>query len=127
MCAKSLQSSLTLCDPVDCSLSGSLTLCPQVSPGKNTGWVSISFSRKSFQPRDRTWVSYISCTGRGVLTTSATWEAPVAVSNLGICYFSFLIKSKTFTFSLKVRTSRRWQILMASITALCFGTIIKKN
>ena len=34
--AKSLQSFLTLCDPVDCSLPGSL-LFPQDSPGKNTG------------------------------------------------------------------------------------------
>ena len=34
MCAKSLQSCLTLCDPVDCSLPG--YLCPLDSPGKNT-------------------------------------------------------------------------------------------
>ena len=34
VCAKSLQSCLTLCDPMDCSLPGS---CPWDSLGKNTG------------------------------------------------------------------------------------------
>ena len=34
--AKSLQSCLTLCDPMDCNLPGS-SLCPWDSPGKNTG------------------------------------------------------------------------------------------
>ena len=30
-------------------------------------WVAISFSRGSSWPRDRTWVSYLSCIGRGIL------------------------------------------------------------
>ena len=47
------QSCPTLCDPMDCSLSGSSG--PWNSPGKNTG-VSISFSRGSSQAKDRTWV-----------------------------------------------------------------------
>ena len=34
MCAQSLQSCLTLCDPMDCSPPGSY--CPWDSPGKNT-------------------------------------------------------------------------------------------
>ena len=34
-CAKSLQSCLTLCDPMDCSLAR--LLCPWDSPAKNTG------------------------------------------------------------------------------------------
>ena len=53
MRAKSLQSSLTLGDPVDCSPSGSsvhesLMEC-----------VAILFSRGSFRPRDQIWVSCI--------------------------------------------------------------------
>ena len=40
-------------------------------------WVAISFSRGSSWPRDRTWVSCISCIGRQVLYHCATWEAPV--------------------------------------------------
>ena len=39
-------SCLTLCDPMDCSL-------PVLE------WVAISFSRRSSQPRDRTWISCI--------------------------------------------------------------------
>ena len=35
MRAKSLQSCLTLCDPMDCSIPGSF--CPGNSPGKNAG------------------------------------------------------------------------------------------
>ena len=33
-------------------------------PGKNTGWVAISFSRGSSRLRDGTRISYISCIGR---------------------------------------------------------------
>ena len=36
-------------------------------------------SRGSSWPRDRTRVSYVSCIGRRVLTTSATWEVIAAV------------------------------------------------
>ena len=35
--AKSLQSCLTLCDPMDCSPIGTTLDCPWDSPGKNTG------------------------------------------------------------------------------------------
>ena len=38
-------------------------------------WVTMLSSRGSSRPRDRTRVSYISCTGRPVFTTSTTWEA----------------------------------------------------
>ena len=44
-------------------------LCPQDSPGKNTRVGSISFSRGSSQPRDRTHISYI---GRQILYRWAT-------------------------------------------------------
>ena len=39
-------------------------------------WVTISSLNGSSQPTDRTWVSWVSCTGRQVLYHSATWEAP---------------------------------------------------
>ena len=44
-------------------------LCPWNFPGRNTGWVDISSSRGSFHPRDRTHISYISCTGSRFFTT----------------------------------------------------------
>ena len=75
MKASVTQSCPALCDPVDCSLSG----CPWDSPGKNTGWVAILFSRVSFRPRDGTQVS---CTDR-FFTISAIREALV-VWNLSV-------------------------------------------
>ena len=35
----------------------------------------IPFSRGSFQPREKTCISYVSCIGRWVLYLGATWEA----------------------------------------------------
>ena len=37
-------------------------------------WSAISFSRGSFQPRDWTHVSYVSCIGRRILYHCTTWE-----------------------------------------------------
>ena len=51
------QSCLTLCDPTDCSLRG--FSIHGIFQARVPEWVAISFSRGSFQPRDRTWVSYI--------------------------------------------------------------------
>ena len=44
VCAKSLQSCPTLCDPMDCS-----PLCPWDSPGKNTGVGSHALLQGIFQ------------------------------------------------------------------------------
>ena len=71
--AKLLQSCPTLCDPIDSSPLGSPV--PGILQAKTMEWVAISFSRGSSKPKDRTQVSYVSCIGRQVLTTSATWEA----------------------------------------------------
>ena len=64
MCAKSLQSWPTLCDPVE----PSRLLCPRDSPGKNTG-VSLpcSSSRRSSPPRDGIHIPYVSCINIQVL------------------------------------------------------------
>ena len=42
-------------------------LCPWDPPGKNTGIGCMPSSRGSSQPRDGTWVFYVSCIGRWVL------------------------------------------------------------
>ena len=52
-----VQSYLTLCDPMDCSLSGSSI--HGIFQARILEWVAISFSRGSSQPRDQTWVSCI--------------------------------------------------------------------
>ena len=65
VCAKLLQSCSTLCDPRDYSLSGSTV--HGILQARIMEWVAVPSSRGSSQPRDRTWVSYMSCIGRQVL------------------------------------------------------------
>jgi len=50
------QSCPTLCDPIDCSLPGSSI--HGIFQARILEWVAISFSRRSSQPRDWTWVSH---------------------------------------------------------------------
>ena len=50
---------LNICDPMDCSPLCSS--CPWKLLGKNTEVVAISYSRRSSQPSDQTWIS---CIGR---------------------------------------------------------------
>ena len=65
MCAKSHQSCLTLCDPMDCSPAGSSV--HGILQARILEWVVTTFSRGSSWPRDLTGISYISCMGRWVL------------------------------------------------------------
>ena len=64
-CAQSLQSYLTLWDPMNCSLSGSSV--HGILQARILEWVDIPFSRGSSQPRNRTCISCISCIDRLVL------------------------------------------------------------
>ena len=48
---------LTLCDPMDCGLPGSSV--HGIFQARKLEWVAISFTRRSYQPRDRTQVSHI--------------------------------------------------------------------
>ena len=73
MHAKSLQLCLNLCNPRDCSLPGSSV--HGILQARILEWVAMPSSRGSSQPRDRTHVSYVSCIGRWVFTTSVMWEA----------------------------------------------------
>ena len=57
VCAKSLQSSLTLRDPMDCSPSGSFV--HWILQARILEWVAMPSSRGSSQPRDQTEVSCI--------------------------------------------------------------------
>ena len=70
MHAKSLQLWPTLCNPVDCSPSGSSV--QGAFQARILEWVAISYSRGSSRPIDRTWVS---CTTGGFFTVWATKEA----------------------------------------------------
>ena len=72
MRAKSLQSCLTLCNPMDCSPPGSSV--QGILQARILEWVATPFSRGSSWPRDWTEVSGIA--GR-FFTIWATWEAPI--------------------------------------------------
>ena len=64
VCAKSLQSCLTLCDQMDCLPGASVHGIPQARIQER---VVIFFSRGCSWPKNRTHISYISCVGRWVL------------------------------------------------------------
>ena len=71
--AKSLHSCPTLCDPMDYNLPGSSVR--GIFQARTLEWVSTSYSRGSFQPRDQTCIFYASCTGQQILYYHPTWEA----------------------------------------------------
>ena len=55
----------TICNPMDCS--SSISSVHGILQARTLEWIAISYSRGSFQPRDWTLVSSISCTGRQIL------------------------------------------------------------
>ena len=63
--AKSLQLCQTLCNPMNHSPPGSSV--HGILQARILEWIAKPSSRRSSQPRDRTHVSYVSCTGRHVL------------------------------------------------------------
>ena len=71
--AELLQSCLTLCDPMNCSLPGSSV--HGIPQARILEWVAISSSRGSSQLRDWTHISYVSCIDRQAVYTSTTWGA----------------------------------------------------
>ena len=64
-----------LYDPIDCSLPGSSVR--GIFQVRILEWVAISYSERSFRPKDQTHISYISCTGRQILYHCAIWKAPI--------------------------------------------------
>ena len=68
VCAKPLQSCLTLCDPMNCNPPGS-------SVHETLEWVAMPSSRGSSQQRDQTHVPHVSRIGSRFFNTSATSEA----------------------------------------------------
>ena len=64
----------TICDPVDCNPPDSSV--HGISQARILGYVAISFSRGSSQPRDRTLIPCIFCISRWILYHCAILEAP---------------------------------------------------
>ena len=77
------QSCLSLCDPMNCSLSGSSVYA--ILQAKILEWIAIPFSRGSSLPKDQT---LISCIADRFFTIWATREAPIGWNR---CIFLQLI------------------------------------
>ena len=65
------QSCPTLCNPMDCSLSGCSV--HGIFQARVLEWIAISFSRGSSRPRNRTWVSHIAGKRFTVWATRKIW------------------------------------------------------
>ena len=98
VCVLSLQSCLTLCDPMDCSPPGSSVY--GILQARILEWVPMPSSRGSSQPRDGTCSSCSSCFSRWILYHCATWEAHVHPG--GIIIF-FDLQRKELRLRLKAR------------------------
>ena len=66
----SAQSCPAFCDPLDSGPS-----VHGIFQARILGWVAIFYFGVSSQPRDRTWVSWVSGIGRWILYHCTTWEA----------------------------------------------------
>ena len=60
----------TLCNSMDCSLPACSV--HGIFQARILKWVAISLSRGSSQPKDRIWVSWVSCIGRQIIYHWAT-------------------------------------------------------
>ena len=128
--AKSLQSCMTLCDPMDCSQPGSSA--HGILQARISEWVAISSSGEPSQPRDQTCIckhvlyriSYINITA----FQSSELE-PVKQQLIGIyhfCYFSLVKFTDTDSAShIKIITRNKQQITGWEIgnTLFWFGRI----
>ena len=77
-CMLLLQSSLTLCDPMDCSLSSSSV--HGLLQARILEWIAMPFSRVSSWHKDWNHVAHVSRVSRLFFTSSTTWgtQNPVA-------------------------------------------------
>ena len=73
--AKSLQSCLTLCNLIVCSPPASSV--HGILQARMLEWVAVPSSSGSYEPRDRTCLSNVSCIAGRFFTTSTTWQVKV--------------------------------------------------
>ena len=90
---KSLQSCPTLGSPMDYNLPGSSV--HGILQARILECVAVPSSRGSPRPRDRTWVSYVSCNGRCILNHKTTREAHNLLSLFVLISYSSLHPSTT--------------------------------
>ena len=89
-CALSLQLCLTLCDPMDHSPPG---FCVHgMFQARILEWIAISAFRGYSQPRDETYVSYISCTAGRFFTTESPGKPMLFTMIMKIFHMAFLCR-----------------------------------
>ena len=76
----SCYSHVRLCNPMDCSPSGSSV--HGIFQARILEWVAISFSRGSSWPRDQTHISCVSCNAGQFFTTEPSEKPMAAVGNV---------------------------------------------
>ena len=95
VCTQSLQSCLTLCDPMDCGLPGS-SVHESLQP-RTLEWFAISFSRGFFQARDQSHISCVSRTAGGFFVAEPPGKpAHVCVY---ICMFCVVLSHSVMSYS----------------------------
>ena len=77
ICAQSLQSRPTICDPISILLG---SLVHGIIMARLLEWVPTASSRRSSRPRDGTWVSCGSCICRWILYHEVTWEVHMHIN-----------------------------------------------
>ena len=73
MCAKSFQACLILCNLVDCGPP--VSSVHGILQARILEWGAVPSSRGSLQPRDQTYLSYVSFISRQFFTTSTSGKA----------------------------------------------------
>ena len=91
------QSCLTLCDPMDCSPSGSSV--HGILQERILEWVAISSSRGLSRPRDQTHISYVSCTADEFSTHWAIREALFCSIDIQFTLFSTVSHKLFFSYA----------------------------
>ena len=116
VCVLSLHLSLTLWSPMDCSPPGSSvhgTLQARILE-----WAAMPSSRESFQPKDQTHISYVSCIGRWVLYHYCYLGSPrpsVSSKNLEPQNFNFSPSRRLFGLTMNLLMIRRGASLALTI------------
>jgi len=125
-CVQSLQSRLTLCDPMDYSFPSSSV--HGILQARIQEWVSMSSSRGSSQPRDRTHGSWVFCiAGKSLLVSH--WRSPekryIVSVNCTIMVIGVRGGRKTRRILwLDVRRSRSRGARVLSVSSLCWSLLM---
>ena len=73
----------TLWDPTDCSRTITGSSVHGIFQARILEWAAISYSRGPSRPKDRTCISWVSCTVRQILYHCTTWESDPSFLEFG--------------------------------------------